>query len=92
MSILTSRFIHCVKILLRDAIGRFESVCQFETYLQSWIHCYCSQTQASERYPLESATIHITEHVNKNSYHCHISLQLHAQPSPTELTLPFKFG
>ena len=92
MSILTSRFIQCIKILLRDAIGRFDTINQFENYLQNWIHRYCSQTESTDRYPLASATISITEFANKNSYHCHISLQLHWQRYATKLILPFKFG
>lgn len=92
MSIITTRFLHYIKILLRDAIGRFDTIDQFEIYLHNWILSYCSQSQNSLLYPLKSAAIEITEQPNRNSYHCCVELQPHDLPFPNQFILPFTFG
>lgn len=90
LAIITTRFIHCTKILLRDAIGRFDTINQFEQFLQQWILGFCSQINYRNNYPLESAAITLHECSNKNSYHCDIQLKLHQQASITDLKIPFK--
>jgi len=89
-NILIARLNHCIKIQLRDAIGRFSSIAQFQFALQHWIHQYTSQTQSSPNYPLEFASILIESGHNKNNYICHIRLKIHNDDSITSTNLNFK--
>jgi hypothetical protein len=91
-SILLARFLHCIKIQLRDCIGRFSTVEQFREALQNWINGYTSQTKTHEEYPFEFALIKIEEGHAKNSYSCLIQLKFHDTNNLNSTTIPFQRG
>ncbi len=75
------RFIHCLKIQLRDKIGQFSSPADAEQELQSWINQYCSQLAYQNYYPLKHAAISLKESGAANSYICYIKMSLHMDAS-----------
>lgn len=80
-----SRFIHTIKVMMRNKIGRFINVDDCERYLSNWIRRYCaSGAQLSEeakvRHPLNDAKIQITQQAGmEGKYYCVIHLKPHDQ-------------
>lgn len=88
--ILMSRFIHCIKIQLRDTLGRFSSIIQFRELLQRWMSRYTSQIRFNDNYPFEFAIIKIIEGNAKSCYHCWINMKLHEASDPHHKSIEFK--
>lgn len=71
------RFVHCLKIQLRDKLGQFSSYEDAERQLQAWINRYCSQLAYQNYYPLKHAAILLKPSHAANGYICHIHMTLH---------------
>lgn len=78
-----ARFIHYIKIIMRDKIGSFASASDCEHYLYNWLNQYTNSTQnaaAQARYPLSAAKVSITESPNMpGQYACTIHIKPHYQ-------------
>lgn len=65
-----SRFVHSIKIMMRDKIGKFTNAESSEQFLQKWLLQYCAASQAISdntraKYPLHEAKVKIQPHENK---------------------------
>ena len=88
--VLFCRFVHCIKIMLRNKIGRFSTQQDYTHFFQHWIHQYCSQNEYNIQTPLKSAVIHISQTKQHNSYQCQLRLTLHRSAIVFEQTLLFQ--
>lgn len=81
------RFIHAIKMMLRNKIGRFTHPEQCEHFLQTWLLQYSAQQesmskQSISQYPLQHAKVMLEANASQPTvYQCIISLQLRSSTS-----------
>jgi len=80
-----SRFAHYIKVIGRDRIGSFTTPEACETFLQNWLHNYCTgnddaSPELKARYPLRAGNVRVREAPGRPGiYHCTVHLQPHFQ-------------
>lgn len=90
-----SRFVHYIKVIMRDKIGSFQSARQVEFYLQDWIAQYVLLSDDADQatkaeYPLREAEI-IVEDVDDHpgEYNVTMRLRPHFQMEAANISVRF---
>lgn len=89
-----SRFIHYIKVILRDKVGSFQSPKNVETFLQSWIAEYVllsdeTSQEIKAEYPLREAQIKVQESEVLGEYSVTMNLRPHFQMEALNICLRF---
>ncbi|MGA7802249.1 MAG: type VI secretion system contractile sheath large subunit [Gammaproteobacteria bacterium] len=80
-----SRFSHYVKVMARDKVGSFLSAEDCQSYLQNWLHKYCTASEDASidlkaKYPLREGRVEVRERPGSpGSYFCIMHLKPHFQ-------------
>lgn len=80
-----SRFVHYIKIIMRDKVGKFVQREECERYLLNWLKKYCAAnrgilSESKARYPLSDANVTLQEQRNiPGQYYCTIHIKPHYQ-------------
>lgn len=90
-----SRFVHYIKIIMREKIGSFMNLNNCEEFLRSWLYQYTSGNsnlprESIAKYPLRFAHVKVFEMMNQAGHlHCQLHLGLHGQNGLIETQLQF---
>ena len=76
----TARFAHTLKTMMRDKVGRYMHASELQSFLQTWLIRYCSQTHTTShtQYPLKSSQVSVRNHPGKPGHFlCDLLLSPH---------------
>jgi len=90
-----SRFVHYIKVIIRDKIGSFQTADEIEYYIQDWVSKYVllsddGDQSTKARYPLREAEVLVTEIDEKpGEYDITIRLRPHFQMEGANISVRF---
>jgi len=90
-----SRFVHYIKVIMREKIGSFQSAEQIENYLQDWIAGYVLLSEDADQatkaeYPLREAEILVEDILGKpGEYSIVMRLRPHYQMEAANVSVRF---
>ena len=90
-----SRFIHYIKVIIRDKIGSFQTPAEIEYLIQEWISRYVLLSDDADqvtkaKYPLREAVIEVKDIPNKpGEYNITIRLRPHFQLEAANISVRF---
>ncbi|MGN1392574.1 MAG: type VI secretion system contractile sheath domain-containing protein [Succinivibrionaceae bacterium] len=80
-NLMSCRFSHYIKVLLRDKVGNYDSAQDCKVFLSSWLSKYVIGSSFSDesvmaRYPLKSFNIDVTEREDDRTiYDCEVTIE-----------------
>ena len=90
-----SRFVHYIKVIMRDKIGTFQSPKQIENYIQDWVARYVllsddADQETKAEYPLREAEILVSELPDRpGEYSVLMRLRPHFQLESAQVSVRF---